>query len=700
MGNAIFKKDFTEAIAGLVFFSAAAIVNWQMNVRENRLYEADDDAQAILLLTALFGGVLVGSTSLGLERARGTLGYLLHRGVSVGSVFRQKAAAALLWAWLLTISAPTVFFLKAVMSGDGGLIDADRVVEFFVISLWAGPAVAVSMWQASLARNGMNGWLRACLCIGAVGGTLVWFSAARELWPVGLALPVFGVTCAVLTVGGLLLARRGFERLASDPGASAPVEAGFGTALLALGLFPIVGLWLEMGRDSLASDWSSLRSREVVVRDAQGNLGLFDAYGREGRIRDVEHRTLAISKEETFPGTYALPAGWSGIDYSRPQSPSHGPQRHPYSRGPFAPSEVLFLSSYSSVHSARGGEGWFRVGEEYLSWLLVYMEPERRFYVVQENYGSVVSPSYKDSAIDAPSDWPSQSTRIALGPAEGFGEGTQYFVTENEAAYIANGDVFPDVIVAQPEPPALFRVRLQDFYDAVQPLVLPDGEEFARVVGRENPDWAALYSRRSQGEAPPLVVEARSGKLFALDLKQAAGATFSEIELPPAPPQRESLVWLDDDPFAPVVQVPGSDLELALGRSTLPNLRRLAGAHLVTLLRSPLATLASQFVAIQPGHRKEFLWTAVLDWNTAKGRRTWLVALHWALYGWLAWRLRDQAVLRTRTFWMVVIAALGPIGLLLWGFNARWHKPAVESDAPPEPLIVSGEVSAELAATV
>lgn len=700
MGYAIFKKDFTEGIAGLVLLAAGAIVNWDMNVRENRLYSPDDDAQAILLLTALFGGVLIGSTSLGLERARGTLGYLLHRGVSVGSVFRQKAAAALLWAWLLTISAPTVFFLKAVMRGDGGLIDVDRVVEFFVISLWAGPAVAISMWQASLARNGMNGWLRACLCIGAVGGTLVWFSAARELWPVGLALPVFGVTCAVLTVGGLLLARRGFERLASDPGTSAPGEAGFGTALLALGLFPIVGLWLEMGRDSLASDWSSLRGREVVVRDAQGNLGLFDAYGREGRIRDAEHRTLAISKEATYPGTYALPAGWSGIDYSRPQGPSHGLQRHPYSRGPFSPSEVLFLSSYSSVHSARGGEGWFRVGEEYLSWLLVYVEPERRFYVVQENYGSVVSPTYKEGAIEAPADWPAGSQRIALGPEEGFGPGTQYFLTGSASDILVGGDVFPDVIVAQPEPPALFRVRVQDFDQAVQPLELPDGEVFARVLDRDDADWAALHSRRTQGNAPPLVVEARSGKRFALDLNQPAGTPFKEYELPLAPPQRDELIWIDDDPFAPVVRVPGSDLDLALGRSTLPSPRRLAGAHLITLLQAPLVTLTSQFVAIEPGQRKAFLWSGVLDWNTANGRRTWLVALHWALYAWIAWLARHQATPRTRTFWTLVIVGLGPIGLLLWGFNARWHKPDLESAAPPEPLIVSRVSTAPLAASV
>ncbi|MHC4894841.1 MAG: hypothetical protein ACYTFV_16150, partial [Planctomycetota bacterium] len=522
MGIAIFKKDFTEGIAGLVLLAAGAIVNWDLNVRDSRLYEPDDDAQAILLLTALFGGVLVGSTSLGLERARGTLGYLLHRGVSVGCVFRQKAAAALLWAWLLTISAPTVFFSKALLRGDGGLIDFDRVVEFFVISLWAGPAVAISMWQASLARNGMNGWLRACLCIGAVGGTLVWFSAARELWPPGLALPVFGLACVVFTAGGLLLARRGFERLASEPGASTPREAWLGTVLLTLGLLPIVGLWVEMGRDSMASDWNSLRSREVVVRDAQGNLGLFDAHGREGRVRDVDHRTLAISEEQTNPHTYALPAGWSPVDYRPPEKAQRGPRRHPYSRGPFQPSEVLFLSSYSSVHSARGGEGWFRVGEEYLSWLLVYVEPERRFYVVQENFGSVVSPTYKEAAIEAPADWPAGSGRIALGPEEGFGPGTQYFVTGSAADIVVGGDVFPDVIVAQPEPPALFRVRVQDFEEAVQSLELPDGEVFARVLDRDDADWAALHSKRSQGEAPPLVVEARSGKRFALDLNQPA----------------------------------------------------------------------------------------------------------------------------------------------------------------------------------
>ncbi|MHC4378290.1 MAG: hypothetical protein ACYS26_16940 [Planctomycetota bacterium] len=335
-----------------------------------------------------------------------------------------------------------------------------------------------------------------------------------------------------------------------------------------------------------------------------------------------------------------------------------------------------------------------------MSWLLVYVEPERRFYVVQENYGSVVSPTYKEAAIEAPADWPAGSRRIALGPEEGFGPGTQYFVTGSAADIVVGGDVFPDVIVVQPEPPALFRVRVQDFDEAVQSLELPDGEAFARLLDRNDADWAALHSKRSQGEAPPLVVEARSGKRFALDLNQPAGTPFAEYGLPQAPPQPEELIWIDDDPFAPVVRVPDSDLDLALERSVLPSPRRLAGAHLATLLRPPLATLASQFVAIEPGQRKAFLWSGVLDWNTANGRRTWLVALHWALYAWIAWLARQQATPRTRRFWTLVIVGLGPIGLLLWGFNARWHKPVLDAGPPTEPLIVSGSSAAPLAASV
>ncbi|MHC4378289.1 MAG: hypothetical protein ACYS26_16935, partial [Planctomycetota bacterium] len=67
--------------------------------------------------------------------------------------------------------------------------------------------------------------------------------------------------------------------------------------------------------------------------------------------------TLAISEEQTYPHTYALPAGWEPVGYRPPQQAARGLQLHPYSRGPFQPSEVLFLSAYSSVHSARGGEG-------------------------------------------------------------------------------------------------------------------------------------------------------------------------------------------------------------------------------------------------------------------------------------------------------------------------------------------------------
>lgn len=691
MRTAIFKKDFAEGLAALVLLSAGAILNWELNVRGHHLYEPTDDTQALVLLTALFGGVLVGSTSLGLERARGTLGYLLHRGVSIGSVFRQKAAAALLWAWLLAISAPAFFFLKALLGSDRGLIDLDRVVEIFVLSLWAGPAVSISLWQSSLARTSMNGWLRACLCIGAAGGTVVWFTSARDLWPLGTAAPVFALMCVLLTAGGLLLARRGFERLPSDPGARHPREALLGVALLAFGLLPIGGLWVEMGRDALAPSWNTLERHEAVVRDPGGNIGLFDAHGKEGRIRDAANRTLATSSEQRKPHTFALPSGWTGVDYRPPGQARKSAERHPYARGPFTSNEVLFLGSYSSVHSTSRGEGWIRVDQDYLSWELMYVEPERRFILVQENYGSQVPRSYADSAIDAPEGWLSSSARITLGPEAGFGRDTQYFITNAEAGILVGGDVFPDVIVAQPDPPALFRVRVQDFDNAVQSLELPGGELFARVLGLEDADWKALHNRRHNGEAPPLVVEAQSGKRFALDLDQPAGTPFAEFELPAPGAEREELIWIDADPFGPVVRVPGLDQDLALRRSGLPSPRSLAAAHLGTLLRSPVITLASQFVAIEPGDRGGFLWTAALDWNTAKGRRTWLVALHWALYAWIAWLARQQATPRTRAFWVVVIVALGPIGVLVWGFNALWSREATAAVTSKEPLIVTSE---------
>ncbi len=693
MRTAIFKKDFAEGFAPLVLLSAGAIVNWELNVRSAHLYQPDDDTQALVLLTALFGGVLVGSASLGLERARGTLGYLLHRGVSITSVFRQKAAAALLWAWLLTISGPAFYFAKAIAEGERGLIDSDRILETLVLSLWAGPAVAVALWQSTLARTGINGWLRACLCVGAVGGTVVWFTAAREWWPIGSAAPVFAGMCLALTLGALALAQRGFERLASPPGARRPREAWLGAALLTFGMLPIFGLWIEMGREAVAPV-NMLAGREEVVRDGQGRVGLFDAFGSEGRVRGLDGQVLATSSVARGPHSFFLPEGWENVDRRPPQGEPGPHPRHPYSRGPYTSNEVLFLEAYSPVHSTRGGEGWFRVDGEYLSWELVYVEPERRFYVVQRNYGSLVPQSYVETAVEAPAGWPARTRRVALGPAEGFGPGTQYFVTASESGILVGGDVFPDVIVVQPDPPALVRVRVQDFHAAVQPIELPNGEEFARVLDRSDPDWAALHDQRHSGQAPPLVVEARSGKRFGLDLNLPAGAPFVEVELPPAPPQRDELIWVDADPLAPVVRVPGRDRDLALGRTRAPNLRRLVAAHGGTLLHAPLSSLVSQFVAIEPGERKDFLWEAVLDWNTAKGRRTWLVALHWALYAWIAWLARRQAEPRMRVFWAAVIVAFGPIGLLLWGFNARWNKPAVADEAPPEPLIAT-RVSSE-----
>lgn len=513
--RAMYRKEAQELaflfIPTLVAISVAWVLSLSM---ADAFMRPRDEPQAMVWLTASAAGILLAYWQFAGERARGTHAYLVHRGLSPAQIVRAKSLLGAGAAFLLGIVPPLASATwHALVDGDGGVLQIERLGEYALLALTGVSAYAVAAQNATSHPQEPGRALARFVFVVGVVAVQYWL-LFRMFWVwaqdlVGAGAVGLGLGVAAISVPAFWIATRRFERGLDGSRPVAPREALVTAATMAL--FVLVPTWMFFGASErmLARNW--LQEFPMILHrgDEQWAVGDYEGGSRLYLPLGVDAGDVPGAEENPWTAYYRPTHPWAEERVvERPKLLT----RDVWKAIPHPDAVPLF----------EGPQGNFHVR----SWILQPLGEMRVFFAAQE-----LAARKEETREPTPTSLAGARSRVLTVRRP---DGVPLSL-ETEATQAPDGHT---VLLFDPADRTLWRFAPELLEAGLVALELPDGAEpegFVQVLGAQtrfrpsavqSGDTALVYldgELRPIGEAPGLSLwAAAAGPKFKREVHRTA----------------------------------------------------------------------------------------------------------------------------------------------------------------------------------